>query len=239
MDNKIREIFDAAGRGPIDDNRNRTVRNLNLLLTEGLITILLTPIGTVNIRKSNNFRYNVKISTSKFSRFIKIEGLITTYQLLGKVAKFLQDPQVRESMIESIQTPVKCMKCEGTGVLPMFFYYAEGVCFDCGGCGFTSKEYAVHLKPKVLTGQRFLNQFRNSAGSSYEIFPDGVKNLCLLAFDDHPTAKMYLAFKDGKYYIHQPICQSNTWYTVPESEIEKFAAESNWTSMILAAIKKQ
>jgi hypothetical protein len=33
------------------------------------------------------------------------------------------------------QGDCSCGKCNGNGVIPAFAYYANGICFDCGGSG--------------------------------------------------------------------------------------------------------
>jgi len=33
------------------------------------------------------------------------------------------------------QGDCSCGKCNGKGVIPAFAYYANGICFDCGGSG--------------------------------------------------------------------------------------------------------
>ncbi len=38
-----------------------------------------------------------------------------------------------------------CSKCHGTGFIPTFAHYAQGVCFDCGGTGINRKV----LKSKI------------------------------------------------------------------------------------------
>lgn len=46
----------------------------------------------------------------------------------------------------------QCCKCHGTGNLPHYAHYADGVCFDCDGSGVnvrTVKEYTAEYAAKL------------------------------------------------------------------------------------------
>lgn len=54
--------------------------------------------------------------------------------------KFHQNNQVylyKDESMEFRRVTQFCWKCNGSGVLPEFYYFQEGVCFECGGLGFS------------------------------------------------------------------------------------------------------
>lgn len=42
-----------------------------------------------------------------------------------------------------------CTKCHGTGFIPAFAHYAEGVCFDCGGTGINSNTLKMYIEKNI------------------------------------------------------------------------------------------
>ena len=50
-------------------------------------------------------------------------------------ANLLKIKEVKETISAKVENPHACAKCNGEGVIKAFYYYAQGVCFDCGGTG--------------------------------------------------------------------------------------------------------
>ena len=42
-----------------------------------------------------------------------------------------------------------CSKCNGLGIIPAFSYYANGVCFDCGGAGVNREVLKSYIAESV------------------------------------------------------------------------------------------
>ena len=224
----IQQILKEAGFACTEDNRANAVRSINSVLKNSKITISICETGRVWVAK-NGFRYNVLFSLPGvlYSRF-KTNNF-DTYNILKLLASFLKDQRVKDSIYSEVETPCQCNKCSGTGFLPEFAYYANGVCFDCMGCGITGKLVVKNVQNKEQrekSGLPYIRTF-HVTGSYVDLFPTEVENIQAVSHHNHPTAITYLGKKDGFFYIHAPICQRNDWYKIPETEFEKFAKEWN------------
>lgn len=231
----IQEILSDSGFDVSDLNgRQRAVRSLNSVFKNSEITMKICDKGMVWETKQG-FKYNVVIRLPKdadtnIATRWKAKDF-SPYGLLKLMAQFLRQDNVKEIINADTEVPCKCMKCDGKGHIPAFYYYAEGVCFDCLGVGFTGKLMVQNVKKvKDLTGRKYTTQFLVS--KNYDEFPEGVENIKPIAFIGHPTAEQFLAKKDGFYYLHQPVCRANGWYAIPEQEFEKFKKEYKKTSGI-------
>jgi len=47
-----------------------------------------------------------------------------------------------------------CAKCHGTGFIPQFAHYAQGVCFDCGGIGIDNRILKSNIKNIVNSSNK-------------------------------------------------------------------------------------
>jgi hypothetical protein len=147
----IQQIFAEAGYTELDgkDNRNYTVRTLNNLLREGF-EFTVAPAGRVYI-KANGFKWNIQIGHPHVGYTQFKASSVHAHQLLVASAKFMQKDAVRAKLAE-LNSDVHserhvCAKCNGTGFIPQFAYYADGICFDCYGVGTSYKVYTA--KPKA------------------------------------------------------------------------------------------
>ncbi len=142
------QIFTESGYNMENySNRKRVIQQLNQAIKVGL-TIQLAPIGKVYTIEGKN--YNVKVSGFGRMMRVKLHLGFEPIDVLKVCADFLQVKIVKEQVYSSISTPHECYKCEGKGVIPAFYYYAKGVCFDCGGCGFQGSLNVNVKKPKVV-----------------------------------------------------------------------------------------
>ncbi len=224
----IQEILKASGYTCTQDNRANAVRSINSVLKNSKITIEICETGKIWV-KENGFKFNIMFSLKGvlYSRYKT--NSFEPYNILKLLAAFLKDQRVKDSIYSEVETPCKCHKCEGTGFLSQFAYYADGVCFDCMGCGITGKLVVKNVQNKAKreeSGFHFVRKFAVS-GSYAEAFPKGVENIQAVSHYNHPTAITYLGRKDDFFYIHAPICQRNDWYAIPVSDFEKFATEWN------------
>jgi galactitol-specific phosphotransferase system IIB component len=229
MATNIQEILSKEGYNIEGmDNRNRSVKNINSVLKNSDIIIKVCKNG-MKWTGSDNKPYNVKItlpsvgSARFYFKSIDPSGILT---VLGK---FLRMDEVKEKLYSETEEPCTCGKCEGAGVIPAFYFYADGVCFDCMGLGIVSNLMIKNVQDKAkreLSGWPFINKFRVTANYA-EKFPIGVERIKAIDFIGHETAEEWLSKKDGIFYIHQPICMGNGWFAIPESEFSKFAIEYN------------
>ena len=66
-------------------------------------------------------------------------SVLSTNDILCRVARLIS---LKKNGVDFMKAEIfaahgdcSCSKCNGTGFLPCFAHYAEGVCFDCGGTG--------------------------------------------------------------------------------------------------------
>lgn len=226
----IQEILKDKGYNTSGmDNRNRAVKNINTVLKNIDITIDVASVGKVWVSNDKK-KYNIKIglpSVGSIKQHIDIDG----YEILKMLALFLRNDKVREKIYSETEVPHTCPKCDGKGVLPEFEYYANGVCFDCLGLGMVGKLVVNNVQDKKtpLTGRLYIKQFY-VVGWYNELFPKDVERIKPVGMIGHPTAEQWLSKKDGIYYIHQPICEGNSWYAVPEEDFPKFKKEFNYVN---------
>lgn len=222
-----KEGFNTEGM----DNRNRAIKSINSVLKNSDVTMSICEKG-MKWTGNDSKPYNVKItlpsvgSVRYYIKHIEQHSNIA-YSLLSLLGKFLRMEKIKEKLYSETEEPCTCMKCEGKGVIPAFYYYADGVCFDCMGMGITGKLMVQNVQDRAkreLTGRPFINKFRVS-GNYTETFPKGVENIRATGWIGHETAEEWLSKKDGVYYIHQPVCKANGWYAIPESEFPKFQKE--------------
>lgn len=134
MENYLKEITKKAGRGYLGDNRSRAVKNINKSIEMGL-KLVLCESGYVYTTKKG-YDYNIKVVLGvKASRWLIKDRRVSAYNILLLIGRFLQRQDVQTEIRKKIKHPVNCSKCSGKGIIPHFMYYAEGVCFDCGGSG--------------------------------------------------------------------------------------------------------
>ncbi len=226
--NKIAEILAEAGYDVKGlDNRNRAIKSINSVFANTAITMRLCAKGKVWVAP-NGYEYNAKVTLEGVG-MIKYKTDCTPYALLKTLGKFLRNSEVKEKIHSDVSLRHTCPKCEGAGIIPAFMYYADGICFDCNGCGMvgdTQIENIALRSEREKQGLPYLNKFY-VVGNYAEIFPQGVENLQAVSHYNHPTAIVYIGVKDDNYYIHAPICQLNSWHKIPFADFEKFKAEWN------------
>jgi hypothetical protein len=85
--------------------------------------------------KRRTTRYNAGIVCDEIVNNYYLD--IDTIQL--RVAKLISIIKGNGDFLEPAFMAAKgncsCAKCNGAGIIPAFLYYANGVCFDCGGSG--------------------------------------------------------------------------------------------------------
>jgi hypothetical protein len=144
MKNLIKEKLAASGFELIEDNRNRYVKNLNMLLDSGLFKLTICEKGMSWVRddskptNTRSNRYNVIIRGGGYIKKVFVDS-IDKVSLLQQFGWFLKDEKVRENIKASVTIPTNCAKCQGIGIIPAFHYYCSGICFDCCGTGFDFK----------------------------------------------------------------------------------------------------
>ena len=191
--NAIIEKLNAAGYKNEGTNRQRVVRNLNLLIDAGVLDIKFIDADLYNAKEggkayiftaSNGKKYCTPYIVILFGKkyygdFIKrVErkkykshqnipgvweyGIDTTYynnstlnlsDIMMRVAKLISitkgEGDFMKETILAKHGKCSCAKCDGLGHIPAFSYYANGVCFDCGGLGIDRNTLKTHIKESI------------------------------------------------------------------------------------------
>jgi hypothetical protein len=147
MENII-DIFKGAGYSMKDySNRKRVIRELNYVMSLG-VAIQIAPAGRVWTDSKDNYKYNVIVKGFGY-RSRGYYKYVEPIDALKTCANLLQVKEVKEKVFATITNPVVCPKCEGKGFIPQFDYYANGVCFQCGGTGYLGSTSIKARKPIV------------------------------------------------------------------------------------------
>jgi hypothetical protein len=186
--NTLVKLLNEAGYKNSNTNRERAVRNMNLLLDSGIMSITFIPSEAYNAKengkgfwmmcgdgKKRPTAYKVtlygktyfghimiKSCTTKFKHIQYMDGTweyatntdyydntsISISDIQTRVAQLLtiirEDKDFFAPKLFAAKGDCSCFKCNGVGIIPAFSYYANGVCFDCGGSGInrnTLKEF--------------------------------------------------------------------------------------------------
>lgn len=177
--NTLIKILNEAGYTNSNTNRERAVRNMNLLLDSGIMSLTLISSESYNAKengrgfwmmcsdgKKRPTAYKVtlygktyyghimpKSLTTKWRHIQHMDGTwefatsteyydntsISISEIQTRVAQLLniirEDKDFFAPKLFAAKGDCSCAKCNGVGIIPSFIYYANGICFDCGGSG--------------------------------------------------------------------------------------------------------
>lgn len=167
--NTLIALLQQAGYRNTNTNRERAVRNMNLLLDSGIMSIKFVHADKYNDEqenwgfwyKSNDGKkrctaYQVTIfGKTYYGHFIakKSRSVVWGIESISHIDNYtlsINDIQIRVARLISIirkqgdflspklfaaKGDCSCSRCHGVGIIPAFMYYAEGICFECGGSG--------------------------------------------------------------------------------------------------------
>lgn len=177
--NTLIKILNENGYKNTDTNRQRAVKNLNLLLDSGVLKLTFVDAETYNAKvdgrgfwfdgkdgkryvtaykvtifgKTFNGHAIPKSKTTKWCSAINFDGTreyqtdteyfnntrISVDSIQTRVAQLIKIVKEKEDFLTPRLFQAKgecsCSKCHGNGIILAFAYYANGVCFDCGGSG--------------------------------------------------------------------------------------------------------
>lgn len=141
----IPDTFKNAGWNVSNyDNRQKVIIQINKVAKLGIL-IEINKQGFVWKSKKTGAKGNIRIAGFGWTVRRHAGTLIEPIDVLAACAEFLQIKEVQEKINSEIQEPCTCGKCNGTGHIPAFNYYANGICFDCGGIGMTGT-YTIKIK---------------------------------------------------------------------------------------------
>lgn len=191
--NTIIELLNGAGYKNSNTNRERAVRNMNLLIDSGIMKLTLMPMEAYNAKENGRgfwmtltngkkapTPYKVtlygktyyghvmpKSSTTKYLASVLLDGTReygTTTDYYNNEYISIEEIQTRVAQLLTIIREGKdffapklfaakgdcsCAKCDGLGVIPSFSYYANGICFDCGGSGINRNDLKAFINDAI------------------------------------------------------------------------------------------
>lgn len=177
--NKLKE----AGYKNTNTNRERAVRNLNLLLDSGIMDIKFINADEYNAEENGRaYWYDAQDGKRRCTAYIvtlygkqyyghfiakirrgKTWGVVYE-EKLNNYYLDISDIQLRVAKLISLikekgdflkpdfmqaKGACSCGKCNGVGIIPAFMYYANGVCFDCGGSGVDRATLKYYIETSI------------------------------------------------------------------------------------------
>jgi len=132
----ILEILKDKGFDVSDySNKKRDVIQINKIIKSEILNIKIIEKGKVAENKKG-FKWNISISGLGYTSVRKVSSSqINPIDVLISLVRFFKIEGVREQISSSSSEYRSCSKCNGSGHLPSFDWYAEGLCFECQGTG--------------------------------------------------------------------------------------------------------
>ena len=193
MKNHIIELLNEAGYKNNNTNRERAVKNMNLLIDSGIMSLKLISAESYNSQENGKGFYMLLNSGIKAPTAYKVTLYGKTYyghvmeKIIATKVKHTQNMdgsweyaintefcnntsisineiQIRVAQLLSIMRHDKdffapklfaakgdcsCSKCNGVGIIPAFSYYANGICFDCGGVGINRSVLSTYIQENI------------------------------------------------------------------------------------------
>jgi len=116
-------------------NRKKDVIQINKIIKSEILNIKIIEKGKVAENKKG-FKWNISISGFGYTSVRKVSSSqIDPMNVLISLVRFFKIEGVREQISSSSSEYSSCSKCNGSGNLPSFDWYAEGLCFGCQGTG--------------------------------------------------------------------------------------------------------
>lgn len=173
MTNTIISFLNEKGYSNTGDNRNFAIKSINTLLDSGFIEIILLDYEASKTKrymwekdgKLYGTLYKVVVFGKKYLghwmpsiRKTNLGGgmiswdeldykYLDLYAILCRIAQLISLNKNGFDFLKSGNC--NCSKCNGTGFIPAFAHYANGVCFDCGGTGIKSEVLKSYIKQNV------------------------------------------------------------------------------------------
>ena len=183
MKNHIIELANEAGYKNEGNNRQRVIKNLNLLIDAGVLKIKFIHSDRYNnetegwafwynakdgFKRCTNYKFELygrgfyghfvakkettriwgeKIVSFKSNTYLDLDSMML--HIVRKLALVKTETDFMKETIYAKHGNCSCSKCDGQGIIPAFSYYANGVCFDCGGVGINRDLLSMYVKETI------------------------------------------------------------------------------------------
>ena len=200
--NTIIRILNEAGYKNSNTNKERAVKNMNLLLDSGIMSFTFISAESYNAKengrgfwimcsdgKKRPSAYKVTLygktyyghvmTKSRTTKFKSSQAFDLTWtydtntEYYDNTTISISEIQTRVAQLLTIIRENKdffapqmfaskgdcsCSKCFGVGIIPAFSYYANGICFDCGGSGINRDALKSFISNSIKTALITTNQ---------------------------------------------------------------------------------
>lgn len=135
----VKETFIAAGWDYSLDGRSYYHKALRDLVETGMVSFKVCNPGRVFVRPDGK-KYNIQVTAAGWVRRVYDGSTrIDAHEVLRVAGQLLQQPQVKEKLLSTVDLDNRCHRCNGIGHIPAFNYFCNGVCFGCMGLGYNHK----------------------------------------------------------------------------------------------------
>jgi hypothetical protein len=169
MKNYIIELANEAGYKNEGNNRQRVIKNLNLLIDAGVLRIKFIDADKYNnkddgrsfwfmandgFKRCTNYKFelygkffNGHFVAKKTNTHLNLDKMML--HIVRKLASVKTEIDFMKETIYAKHGNCSCSKCDGQGIIPAFSYYANGVCFDCGGMGINRSVLSTYIQETI------------------------------------------------------------------------------------------
>jgi hypothetical protein len=183
--NTLIALLQNNGYRNTNTNRERAVRNINMLLDAGILQLTFVHADKYNDQSEGwGFWYNAQngkrrctnykvtlYGNTYYGSFVPKRrtsnlpwGMGVSVDIVNNYTVDISDLQRRIARLISIirgngdfmkssvfakYGECSCNKCNGNGIIPSFMYYAEGICFDCGGSGVDNHTLKMYINDAI------------------------------------------------------------------------------------------
>ena len=183
--NTLIALLQNNGYRNTNTNRERAVRNINMLLDAGILQLTFVHADKYNDleagtsfwfnardgkRRCTNYKVTLygktyygsfvpkKITRNIGMGFGAITDVANNYtfdisDLQCRIARLISiirgNGDFMKSSVFAKYGECSCNKCKGNGIIPSFMYYAEGICFDCGGSGVDNHTLKMYINDAI------------------------------------------------------------------------------------------
>lgn len=173
MANTLIELLKEKGYSNTGDNRSYAIRSLNMLLDSGFLQLYFLDYERTKTHgffwEKDGKRHRTIYKLTVFGKtyyghwmpaFRKTNfggGMVSRdeinyqhldiYAILCRVATLISLNKDGFNFLKDGHC--NCSKCNGTGFIPQFAHYANGVCFECGGSGIKNSVLRTYIKESI------------------------------------------------------------------------------------------
>ena len=183
--NTLIGLLQENGYRNTNTNRERAVKNINMLLDAGILQLKFVHADKYNDleagwafwydaqdgkRRCTNYKVTLygktyygsfvpkRTSKDVGMGFGVITEVVNNYivdidEMQRRIARLISvirgNGDFMKSSVFAKYGDCSCGKCSGNGIIPAFMWYANGICFDCGGSGVDRHTLKMYISQSI------------------------------------------------------------------------------------------